>query len=92
MIILSLTFCQFFLGEKLSVVNWLKDPAICTLFLSGGCSKASSCLLAHDTYGKPYVWQYKDDGQSMWENFHPNLNNSVEKCFEDPAINNFNGR
>ena len=32
------------------------------------------------------------DGQSMWQNFYPNLNNSVEKCFEDPAISNFNER
>ena len=89
---LLLMFCQFLLGGRLDDVNWLKDPSICNLFLSGRCSAANSCPLAHDTHGKPYVWQYKYDGQSMWLNFHPNLNSSVEKCFEDPAISNFNGR
>ena len=87
-----LIFSINFSGGKLDGVNWFRDPAICTLFLNGRCSEANACPLAHDTYGKPYVWQYKDDTQSLWQNFHPTLNDAVEKCFADPANSNFDTR
>ena len=89
---LSLLLCPFLLGGKLDNINWLKDPAICTLFLNGRCFEANSCPLTHDTLGKPYVWQFKDDSQSVWQKFHPNLNESVENCFVDPANSSFMGR
>ena len=83
---------NIFLGYNGVDIDWLKDPAICTLYLNGRCKDNNSCSLAHDTHGKPYMWQYKSDGQSFWQNFTPNLNDSIEQCFAEPASDSFVGR
>ena len=83
---------HFPLGYNGVNIDWLKDPAICNLYLNGRCKDNNSCPLAHDTHGKPYMWQYKSDGQSFWQSFTTSLNDSIEQCFAEPANESFVGR
>lgn len=65
--------------------DWMKEAALCVNFLNDDCALNEKCILLHNLYKTPYLWQHKNIDGTSWKNFDKNANENIEQAFCDPS-------
>ena len=65
--------------------DWLKEAALCVDFLNDDCALNEKCILLHNLYKTPYLWQHKNIAGTSWINFEKDTNENIEQAFCDPS-------